>query len=197
MTLRRPPRTGNPQPALQQPFVMGGAAVPFAAAAEADVKAGMKDFLQQLESALGDDPHLDRESRDALMRQFEEAMAESDGQAVPIATVADRGVWMEALQALQASGAIDERDTNDLIRQINQALQPLQRQESQLAIEFSRRLQTEGEEKALAWFRIKAAALAQNDGGEERSPLPATAEVSPLRSETVNSRSRRLRGPPG
>ena len=74
--------------------------------------------------------------------------------------------------------------------------QPLQRRESQLAIEFSRRLQTDGEEKALAWFRKEAAALNNAPEGERAAPTRPSADVSPLRSETIHSRSRRLRGPP-
>jgi hypothetical protein len=176
-------------------MVDAGAVAAQASGAGTDPQAGLKDFLQQLESSLQDDPTLDRDSRDALMRQLEDSMGDAGANAAPLATVADRAVWMDAMQALQASGAIDENDANDVIRQINQALQPLQRRESQLAIEFSRRLQTEGEEKALAWFRKEAAILA-DDAQTERSPLPP-AEVAPLRSDVVNSRSRRLRGPPG
>ncbi len=159
-------------------------------------KVDMDDFLRQLDTALQDDPSLDRDARDALMQQFEDAIAGAGSHGATAAAFADRSVWMEAVQSLQSSGAMGESEANDLIRQINQALQPLQRRESQLAIEFSRRLQTEGEEKALAWFRKEAAALTINAADSERSPLPS-ADVSPIRSEVVNSRSRRLRGPPG
>lgn len=173
-----------------------GAAVPQAngSGAAAAGNAGMDEFLRQLDATLQEDPSLDRDARDALMQQFEEAMGSTHGASA--AAFADRSVWMEAVQALQSSGAMGENEANDLIRQINQALQPLQRRESQLAIEFSRRLQTEGEEKALAWFRKEAAALTINATGTERS-APPPADVSPIRSEVVNSRSRRLRGPPG
>jgi hypothetical protein len=172
----------------------GGAASAQASVAVAELETDMKDFLQQLDAALQEDPNLDRETRDALLRQLEDTMGESGTNAAALATIPDRAVWMDAMQALQSSGAIDESEANDLIRQINQALQPLQRRESQLAIEFSRRLQIEGEEKALAWFRREAAVLA-NDAEAEHAP-PPPVEVSPIRSEVVNSRSRRLRGPP-
>lgn len=165
--------------------------------AGADIKAGMDDFLRQLDSALREDPSLDRDARDALMQQFEDAMggANNGDAGASIAALADRSLWMDAVQSLQSSGAMGENEANDLIRQINQALQPLQRRESQLAIEFSRRLQTDGEEKALAWFRKEAAALNNDTTAEPVSARPS-ADVSPLRSEVVNSRSRRLRGPP-
>lgn len=201
MTLRRPHRPGPKQPALQQPILLdrgAGSMQSIAASAAADVKAGMDDFLRQLDAALQEDPSLDRDARDALMQQFEDAMSVdgNNGGGASLAALADRSLWMDAVQSLQSSGAMGENEANDLIRQINQALQPLQRRESQLAIEFSRRLQTEGEEKALAWFRREAAALS-NGGGAERTSVPTpSADVSPLRSEVVNSRSRRLRGPP-
>lgn len=167
-----------------------------AGAAGADLKAGMDDFLRQLDTALRDDPSLDRDARDALMQQFEDAMGATNGHAPSIAALADRSLWTDAVQSLQSSGAMGEAEANDLIRQINQALQPLQRRESQLAIEFSRRLQTDGEEKALAWFRKEAAALNNAPEGERAASTRPSADVSPLRSETIHSRSRRLRGPP-
>lgn len=200
MTLRRPPRPGTPPSALQRPVMLDRGANPaapsIAAAAGADLKAGMDDFLRQLDSALREDPSLDRDARDALMQQFEGAMSATNGGAPSIAALADRSLWVDAVQSLQSSGAMSESEANDLIRQINQALQPLQRRESQLAIEFSRRLQTEGEEKALAWFRKEAASLNNAPDAERAASTRPSAEVSPLRSETIHSRSRRLRGPP-
>jgi hypothetical protein len=183
---------------LQQPIMLDSGAVGLTQSkgnvADSDSMAGMSDFLQQLEATLQEDSGLDRDARDALMRQLEDTMSEAATNSASLATIADRAIWMDALQALQSSGAIDEREANDLIRQVNQALQPLQRRESQLAIEFSRRLQTEGEEKALAWFRKEAAILAS--GADAEHPPPPSVEVSPLGSEVINSRSRRLRGPP-
>lgn len=197
MTLRRPHRPTAKQPSLQQPIMLdGGASAGQAMGAGADVRSGMNDFLRQLDVALREDPSLDRDARDALMQQFEDAMSGAAANGASPASF-DRAIWMDAVQTLQSSGAMGEGEANDLIRQINQALQPLQRRESQLAIEFSRRLQIEGEEKALAWFRKEAAALTSNSAGTERSSLPPADVVSPIRSEVVNSRSRRLRGPPG
>lgn len=201
MNLRRPPRPGTPPTALQRPVMLdrgaNTAAPSIAAAAGADLKAGMDDFLRQLDTALREDPSLDRDARDALMQQFEGAMSSGNGGVPSIAALADRSLWVDAVQSLQSSGAMGESEANDLIRQINQALQPLQRRESQLAIEFSRRLQADGEEKALAWFRKEAAALNNSPETERAASARPSADVSPLRSEVVNSRSRRLRGPPG
>lgn len=200
MTLRRPHRPGTPPSALQRPVMLdrgANAASSIAGGAGADLKAGMDDFLRQLDSALREDPSLDRDARDALMQQFEGAMSATNGSSAPsIAALADRSLWMDAVQSLQSSGAMGESEANDLIRQINQALQPLQRRESQLAIEFSRRLQTEGEEKALAWFRKEAATLNNAPDAAPATASRPSADVSPLRSETIHSRSRRLRGPP-
>jgi len=196
MTLRRPNRPNAKQPALQQPIMLdGGTATVQANGAEA--ASGMKDFLKQLDAALQEDPSLDRDARDDLMQQVQDAMSATAAVGANAAPF-DRSVWMDAVQSLQSSGAMGENEANELIRQINQALQPLQRRESQLAIEFSRRLQTEGEEKALAWFRKEAAGTAHAVDAQRMSqPSPSADNISPLRSEVVNSRSRRLRGPPG
>lgn len=161
---------------------------------------GMGELMQQFDAALQElqnDPSLDRETRDFLRQQFTQALQGAATGDIPLATVPDRSMWMDAVQALQAGGAVSEDEVNDLIRQINQALQPLQRRESQLAIEFSRRLQSEGEEKALAWFRKESGKTPDGATTERVSAPPPSADVSPLlRGDVVNSRSRRLRGPP-
>lgn len=159
----------------------------------------MDELMQQFDAALQelqDDPSLDRDTRELLRQQFAQALSDvGTGENEP-AGIPDRAVWMDAVQALQASGDISGSEANDVIRQINHALQPLQRRESQLAIEFSRRLQSEGEEKALAWFREES----KHDkdvpvaGGGSRPASPGKSP--PLRNEAVNSRSHRLRGPP-
>jgi hypothetical protein len=159
---------------------------------------GMDELMRQFETALQEmqnDPSLDRDTREFLRQQFAQTLSDvGSGENEP-AGIPDRAVWMDAVQALQASGAVKESEVNDLIRQINQALQPLQRRESQLAIEFSRRLQTDGQDEALAWFR-KESQQSDNAADAEPSSSFVSPESRPLRAEVVNSRSRRLRGPP-
>lgn len=196
---QRPPQRPSPRPALQRPAMLGAAGnVATPTQAKSD-RTDIDDLMQQFNAALQDmqgDPALDPATRTMLQQQFAQAMSEMGKVEGAIAGIPDRAMWMDAIQALQASGEVSESEVNDLIRQINQALQPLQRRESQIAIEFSRRLQTDGEADALTWFRQETAKLDAEDGEHAHSPAPA-AHVSPaLRSDVVNSRSRRLRGPP-
>lgn len=198
---QRPPQRPNPRAALQRPAMLGAtgpAASPAQATAALD-DAGINDLMQQFNAALQelqDDPSLDPATRETLQQQFAQALGDMGNVEGAAAGIPDRAMWMDAIQALQASGEVSEDEVNDLIRMINQALQPLQRRESQLAIEFSRRLQTDGEEKALAWFRQSSKEVPQAAAVAQGSTAPSRGASNPLRSEVVNSRSRRLRGPP-
>lgn len=198
---RRPPNRRPNSPALlQQPFMLGGAAGGAGETKASDVdpvvKTGLqKEFESALEGLAGDGT-LDQGTRDALHAQFVDAMAAIESNDISAAGIPDRAMWMDAVQSLQQSGQLAAGEVDGLIRQINQALAPLQRRESQLAMEFSRRLETDGEEAALAWFR--SASDASRDGATARVAVPATHadNVAVLRTDVTNSRSRRLRGPP-
>ena len=194
----RPPRRRLPaqrkpavQPALVEQRTVADAAQSDDPEAN-DFERGVEQLLQQFESVLREDPGIDAETRDLIRAQFGQALADAATTPDMLAAVPDRESWMDAVRGLRESGAVDETEANDLVRQLDQALQPLQRRESQLAIEFSRRLQAEGQEKALAWFRQQTA----EDNHEAATPPPARENAAPLRNEVINSRSRRLRGPP-
>lgn len=196
---QRPPQRPAPRPALQRPTMLGDVG---AASTQSQAAAGvpeMDELMQQFDAALQElqnDPSLDRDTRETLRQQFAQAMSDMGSIEGAAVGIPDRAMWMDAVQALQASGEIGENEVNDLIRQINHALQPLQRRECQLAIEFSRRLQTEGQDKALAWFRRESRNAADAPKAEAASNPAPSAKSRPLRTEVVNSRSRRLRGPP-
>src|SRR5690606_5429971 len=112
------------------------------------------------------------------------------------ASIPDRASWSYTVQALQDSGAIGGEEANELARTFDASLQPLERRESRVALEFARLLATEGEEKALAWFRTQAikASAGSADAGAAGTPREHSGAV--LGSEVVNARSHRLRGPP-
>lgn len=196
---QRPPQRPAPRPALQRPAMLDGtshASPERAQAASGDP--GMDELMRQFDAALQEmqsDPALDPATREMLHQQFAQALSDMGTVEGAVADIPDRAMWMDAVQALQASGEVSESEVNDLIRQINQALQPLQRRESQLAIEFSRRLQTEGQERALAWFRKESKGLSDVPKAEA-SRIAPLEKTRPLRTEVVNSRSRHLRGPP-
>lgn len=196
---QRPPQRPSPRPALQRPAMLGAGQVATPTQAKTG-DSGVDDLMQQFNAALQDlqgDSSLDPATRAALQQQFAQAMSDMGKAEGATAGIPDRSMWMDAVQALQASGEVSESEVNNLIRQINQALQPLQRRESQIAIEFSRRIQSEGQDKALEWFRAETGKVSsESSTGTVHSSPPS--DVPPLlRSEVVNSRSHRLRGPPG
>jgi hypothetical protein len=198
---QRPTQRPTPRPALQRPTMLGSvsAAPVHPQAEEAGGASGMDKLMQQFDAALQElqnDPSLDGDTREFLRQQFAQALSDvGTGENEP-AGIPDRAVWMDAVEALQASGNISEGEVNDLIRQINHALQPLQRRESQLAIEFSRRMHSDGEERALAWFREESAKGIRESNTEASPPPPPQKSSNALRSDVVNSKSRHLRGPP-
>lgn len=152
-----------------------------------------KRLLQELETVLRAEPGLDSDMRQMLQAQFAEALeiAERDPRAT--ASVPARGEWLDAIDALKQSGLLADGEVNDLIRQIDGALAPLERRESRLAIEFSRRIQEQGQEQALEWFRQARAA---EDDPSVEADAPRAGTVPAAGSEVIQSRSRRLRGPP-
>ncbi|WP_407353220.1 hypothetical protein [Luteimonas sp. R10] len=161
-----------------------------------DLQAGMEQLLQDFEAALREEHALGQGERDDLLARFGEALNDAAQKPATSDGSLDRSVWLEAVEALQSSGAMADGDANDLIRQIDRAMEPLERRESQIAIEFSRRMQADGQEKALAWFREQQAKRAEDESSSSPQYPTADAAAAPLRSEVVNSRSRRLRGPP-
>lgn len=159
-----------------------------------DPAALMGQLLGEFDAVLSHNPAIDHETREQLHGEFAKALQDAATTAATVAAqVPDRASWSETVQALQENGAIGGDEANELIRTFESSLQPLERRESRVALEFARRLTTDGEEKALAWFRSQATEA--SGGSTASSPVPQDPGAA-LRSEVVNSRSRRLRGPP-
>jgi len=162
--------------------------------ADTSAEALADQLIRQFSTALSDDSDVDRDTAEFLTAQLTDALhktAQAPDQMVEI----DKSEWFATVRALQESGAMQEDEGNALIRQIDKALEPLDRRESKLAFEFSRRLREQGQEAALAWFRTESAKLQEEDKAEAPPHGFGTPEAS-LDSETIQSRSRRLRGPP-
>lgn len=169
-----------------------GVAVEAPAGAQEALLGQFQDMLQQ-------EGGLEREDREELARVFEQALQDASASPQSASTEAfDTSTWRETVEMLLQGGFVEQGEADHLIRSLNEALAPLQRRESRLAMEFSRRVETEGQEKALEWFR--QASKASDETATSRTPgaaPPDAAAGAPLRADTVNSRSRRLRGPPG
>lgn len=163
-----------------------------------DPAAAMSQLLAEFDTLLAGNPAVDRETRDQLHAEFARALEDAAATAATAtAALPDRASWSETVQALHDNGAIGDDEANNLIRTFDASLQPLERRESRVALEFARRLASEGEEQALAWFRSQA--VNASGGGASALPGRSQAEdtVRVLRSEVTGSKSRRLRGPPG
>lgn len=167
-------------------------------AAEFDPAAMMAQLMGEFEAMLASNPAIDREAREQIQADFSRALEDASKTAAKAtASIPDRASWSDTVHALQDNGAIGDEEANELIRTFDASLQPLERRESRVALEFARRLASEGEEQALAWFRSQA--VSASAGGASaipgRSQLDDSVRV--LRSEVTGSKSRRLRGPPG
>jgi hypothetical protein len=161
-----------------------------------DPAALMGQLLGEFDAVLADNPAIDREMRDQLHAEFSRALEDAAATAATAAAeIPDRASWSETVHALQENGAIGGDEANELIRTFETSLQPLERRESRVALEFARRLATEGEEKALAWFRSQAVEASAGTADAGMAPVPRDTGAA-LRTEVVSSRSRRLRGPP-
>lgn len=197
---RRPTPTRRPRTeGVQVPGALarGATSSPEPMKALAEANDGMHDLIAQFTSALDEDPSLDPETKAFLREQFGLALDDAPDGLDLLEQLGNRGVWVEAVQSMQDSGAIAENEANDLVRQLEQAIAPLQSRESKLAIEFSRRMQSDGEDAALEWFRAQVAQGEAEAAQKAATPTAASGDgVLPLRTEITQSRSRRLRAPP-
>lgn len=163
----------------------------FGVASAVDLQALVAEFSDGLA-----DSTLDREQRDALVAEFERAAR--DAAADPAAgsgSPPTRADWLDTVEVLRKSGAIDEEHGNALVRELDEALQPIKQKNVQLAVEFSQRLQQDGLESALQWFKQQSTASSDNAGATaSHHPRVDGLDGSNL---ITQSRSRRLRGPPG
>lgn len=178
----------------------GNAAQPLADEAgqdsvQAHVQSGMEAIQRQFQALLESDQDIGPEQRDHMARFFEQAL----GEAATVGTdagddVFNPAVWAGTVDQLRRNGEVAADEADHLIRRLNEALAPLEKRESRLALEFSQRMARDGEAQAIAWLRQQGSE-GESEAARKAGPAPATA-VPLLHNEIVNSRSRRPRGPP-
>lgn len=164
-------------------------------AASFDAHKASQELLQEVRELLRADVELDEGQRELFGAHFAQALqavVEQQGQA---AETVDRTLWRQALSDLEVDGDVSPTDAADLSRRVEGALLPLERRPTQVALEFSRRMQEEGSEKALAWLREQRAG---SDESTVSAPMvPSSSAPAVVGGDDVTkSRSRRLRGPP-
>lgn len=152
----------------------------------------MEQLLEQFEQMLGSQPGLDPDARKQLGQQFSDALR----QATPAGEyeLPSRESLVSDVEALREHGGMSDDDANAMVRRLSDALEPLQRRESQLAIEFSRRMQADGEAAALEWFREATRGGAEDQQDQAAGSFLDSGPV--LKTEAIHSRARRPRGPP-
>ena len=153
------------------------------------------DIVREFESLLRDEPDLDQATRDRLSQEFSASMrSDARRNQSPLDQIASDQFWEDAVNALKQSGEIADAEANDVVREIAEALKPLQKRETKLALEFGRRLEQDGEQKAVAW--LKEQQSFESDDTENEVTDSTFAAPRPMPTDIVKSRSRRLRGPP-
>lgn len=162
--------------------------------AAGDAAAGGLDpdaILAEFESALRDEPGVGQEGLDFLMPYLRDAVEQASLQ--PFRAEIDPAAWMAAFDGI-VGDALDEGERNALVRQLNEAVEPLGDQKTQVALEFARRVQTDGQAAALAWLEEHKKLAGKADA---QAPLPMAGDRPPVGAQAITrSRSRRLRGPP-
>lgn len=161
---------------------------------EDGLRAGVDQIARDFEASLREDASLTEAKRTEISQGFAEALEQQLASGGGTPSLPDRQEWTDAIAALRRDGALDESDAAEIIRQLDAAFSQFERHETKLAIEFSRRMQADGEDSAMAWLREQQSAA--NTDGETAAPAPGGPVSRPLAGDVVNSRSRRLRGPP-
>ena len=160
-----------------------------------DATQAAEALVADFESSLKSQHNLSDEERNFLASNFKQAVssAAADGRDVASLALPDTSQWFDIVASLRDAGAIDEKEATELTRTLNEALKPFEKRETKLALEFSKRLQAEGEASALAWLRAQRDEETEADAG---SQPPGQERPASLPTDAVRSRSRRVRGPP-
>ena len=160
-----------------------------------DPEKAASELMSLFDEALRGDLQVSQGERDAFSEHFAAALR-GVVNAGSFETNDTELTLQESLDQLKQLAADADDGDGALVRQLTSAIAPLELRRTKIAIEFSRRLQTDGQESALAWYR------AQQQEAEQSSTLSAeqfdsgSNVVRSLRDEVTSSRSRRLRGPP-
>lgn len=162
--------------------------------ASADLQRMIEELLSDFDALLRKDPNLDADDRERLKTEFKTAAENAVSGGTHQLVLPDKAQMLETVAGLQNAGALSEREAIDLSRTLDEALKPLERRETQLAVEFARRMQSDGKESALAWLQEQQEKTAEE--ASRSKMLPEDRGVKPLRGDIVKSRSRRSRAPP-
>ncbi len=150
------------------------------------VQKGQAELQQQFESFLGGEQGMDAAERQEMARLFQQSMV--DASTTGPEQQFDRNAWRNTVESLQQSSGMSDDEAAQLIRSLNNALDAFESRESQLVLEFTRRIESEGEAAALAWYRN------QKSGGGH-APLHAvkSAQICGITDGLLASHATRAR----
>lgn len=197
----RPPRRTSSRPANGAAHARAGmagiaAAAPQPAApavpeaAGRDVQAEILDLLEQ--SLRGNAQPGDDEDLDFVIEHMRKAVAGADLR--PAGAGVERADWVDTLESLAGEGLLQGDEREDLIRQFGEATGALQSRDAQVALELAQRIERDGERAAMEWLAsLRAGGASASEAGGAIGETP----VVPGKQSITQSRSRRLRGPPG
>ncbi len=152
-----------------------------------------RQFIDDFEAGLREEPGIDRDDIDHIMQFFRQAVLDAPlGAGLQPATPED---FAAALNAMVAGGLLDESTRVDAERQIREAFAPLETEEVQIALEYARRLKSDGEERALEWFMARRKDV-ETQSVAKKTNQSVTASAASEKYSTTKSRARRPRGPP-
>lgn len=115
------------------------------------IKKGQADLQQQFETFLGGEQGMDPAERQEMARLFQQSMTEAASDKS--AAFLDRNAWRNTVESLQQASGMSDDEATQLIRSLNNALDIFESQDSQMVLEFTRRIETDGQDAALAWYR--------------------------------------------
>lgn len=157
----------------------------------AEVQNTQQEFLRNLQAELLDQRSLSSDEIDLLMAHFRQAINEAPLE--PHAAQLDAAAWVAQLEQFVSSDLTEGADRAELIRQISQLKESIENKSLQIALEYSERLQRDGEAEAMKWLAAKHEEQVQAQVERQAETLP---RESGLRQSVTRSKSRRLRGPP-
>lgn len=160
--------------------------------AETDADAALRDsVVAQFEAALREQPSMEQDELESLLSAFRDAVQETpiDAKLTPF----DPGELAHTLNDLVESGVLNEDDRNAFARQFEEMLAPLQDKEVQVALEFARRCESDGQDAAYAWLEEQRAAAEESKAATQANPFEHT---SAPRKDSAIRRSHRSRAPP-
>lgn len=152
------------------------------------------ELLGQLEEIMRGDASLDQADRDQLLEHFSNAFGAGDGSTAAGGDV--ESALNDSARQLKEIGASQDDGSGDLVRELNRALEPLERRETKVALEFGRRLQADGQSSALAWLKEQQQADEVETASAKHAVPDGSHAVGVSRDTVTKSKSRRLRGPP-